>query len=116
MTQAQLASRIGVTDKAVSKWERDLSYPDVALIPRLADILGVTANDLLTRCLKEGQPSRLLRILDMSHDIRTPLNAILGFATLARKDPSDGGKVDYALDKIELSGKHLLSLINDVII
>ncbi len=51
----------------------------------------------------------------MSHDIRTPLNAILGFATLARKDPSDGGKVDYALDKIELSGKHLLSLINDVL-
>ncbi|MCR4706072.1 MAG: PAS domain S-box protein, partial [Lachnospiraceae bacterium] len=51
----------------------------------------------------------------MSHDIRTPLNAILGFATLARKDPSDGGKVDYALDKIELSGRHLLSLINDVL-
>ena len=39
LTQAQLADILGVTDKAVSKWERDLSYPDIALFPKLADIL-----------------------------------------------------------------------------
>ncbi|MGI5977010.1 MAG: helix-turn-helix domain-containing protein [Candidatus Limivicinus sp.] len=39
MTQAQLAEKMGVTDKAVSKWERDLSCPDINSIPKLAEIL-----------------------------------------------------------------------------
>ena len=46
MTQTQLAEALGVTDKAVSKWERDISYPDIVLFPKLADILGATVNDL----------------------------------------------------------------------
>ena len=37
MTQAQLADRLHVTDKAVSKWERGLSYPDVTLLEPLAE-------------------------------------------------------------------------------
>ena len=60
MTQGQLAEKLNVTDKAVSKWERDLSYPDIALFPKLADILGVHVNDLLRECVDEGQPSRLV--------------------------------------------------------
>ncbi len=48
MTQRQLAEKLHVTDKAVSKWERDLSYPDIALFPKLADLLGVGVNDLLS--------------------------------------------------------------------
>ena len=47
MTQFQLAEKLNVIDKAVSKWERDLSYPDIALFPKLFDILGVDVNDLL---------------------------------------------------------------------
>ncbi len=47
MTQAELAEKMGVTDKAVSKWERDLSYPDVASFPRLARILGVSLDELM---------------------------------------------------------------------
>ena len=39
LTQLQLAELLGVTDKAVPKWERDLSYPDIALFPKIADIL-----------------------------------------------------------------------------
>ena len=78
MTQAQLADRLCVTDKAVSKWERDLSYPDITLFPRLADLLGVTVDDLLRESKNGGQPSRLLQIFEMSHDIRTPLHIILG--------------------------------------
>ena len=38
MTQLELAEQMGVTDKAVSKWERDLSFPDVTSLPRLAEI------------------------------------------------------------------------------
>ena len=38
MTQAELAEQMGVTDKAVSKWERDISCPDVNVLPRLAEL------------------------------------------------------------------------------
>ena len=47
MTQLQLAEQMGVTDKAVSKWERNLSLPDVNSIPKLAEILGVSVDDLM---------------------------------------------------------------------
>ncbi len=41
LTQQALADRLGVSDKAVSKWERDLSYPDAGLLPQLARELGI---------------------------------------------------------------------------
>ena len=47
MTQKELAEKLHITDKAVSKWERGLSCPDITLLPPLADILGVTAGELL---------------------------------------------------------------------
>lgn len=47
MTQLDLAEKMGLTDKAVSKWERDLSAPDVSSIPKLAEILGVSVDELM---------------------------------------------------------------------
>lgn len=47
MTQLELAEKMGVTDKAVSKWERDLSFPDIGSIPQLAEILGVSVDELM---------------------------------------------------------------------
>jgi transcriptional regulator with XRE-family HTH domain len=47
MTQLELAEKMGVTDKAVSKWERDLSCPDIASLPTLAETLGVSVDELL---------------------------------------------------------------------
>lgn len=47
MTQLELSEKMGVTDKAVSKWERDLSFPDVSSIPKLAEILGVSVDELM---------------------------------------------------------------------
>ena len=47
MTQLELAEKMGVTDKAVSKWERDLSFPDVNSIPKLAEILNVTVDEIM---------------------------------------------------------------------
>ena len=49
LTQQQLAQMLHVTDKAVGKWERGLSYPDVTLLEPLATALGLTAAALL-RC------------------------------------------------------------------
>ena len=47
MTQSELASRLNVTDKAVSKWERNASCPDIGTIPKLADVLGLDVNELM---------------------------------------------------------------------
>ena len=51
----------------------------------------------------------------MSHDIRTPLNAVLGMKDIAEAHLDDPAKVKDCLRKIGLSGQHLLSLINDVL-
>jgi transcriptional regulator with XRE-family HTH domain len=47
MTQLELAEKMGVTDKAVSKWERDLSFPDINSIPKLAEIFEISVDDLM---------------------------------------------------------------------
>lgn len=48
MTQERLAQRMGVTPQAVSKWENDLNYPDVAALPALAALLDTSVDSLLT--------------------------------------------------------------------
>jgi transcriptional regulator with XRE-family HTH domain len=47
MTQLDLAEKMGVTDKAVSKWERNLSFPDVNSLPKLAEIFEVSVDELM---------------------------------------------------------------------
>ena len=47
MTQLELADKMNVTDKAVSKWERDLSRPDIDSLPKLAEALGLSVDDLM---------------------------------------------------------------------
>ena len=59
MTQEQLAQRMGVTAQAVSKWENDLSCPDVTSLPQLAEVLDVTTDELLGK-----SPLRSLAVED----------------------------------------------------
>lgn len=47
LTQKQLADRLGVSDKAVSRWERDESLPDLMLLPVIADLFHITVDELL---------------------------------------------------------------------
>ena len=47
MTQKELADLLNITDKAVSKWERDIAFPDTQTIPKLAEILGVSIEELM---------------------------------------------------------------------
>lgn len=48
MTQEELAGKLGVSSQAVSKWENDVSCPDISLLPRLCEVLGITSDELLT--------------------------------------------------------------------
>lgn len=64
MTQTDLARNMHVTDKAVSKWERNLSCPDISSIPKLVEILDTTVDALLN-----VQPIKKIRPLDTLIDI-----------------------------------------------
>ena len=48
LTQMQLAENLGITDKAVSKWERGVAMPDTSIMLELCDILGISVNELLS--------------------------------------------------------------------
>lgn len=48
MTQEELANKLGVSSQAVSKWENDVSCPDITLLPNLAQVLDCTVDELLT--------------------------------------------------------------------
>ena len=70
MTQLELAEKMGVTDKAVSKWERDLSFPDVNSIPKLAEIFNVSVDELMQvkADAKEVDEETMLNALMFGHE------------------------------------------------
>ena len=116
MTQSQLADALGVTDKAVSKWERDISFPDITLFPKLAELLGVTLNDFLKDCGEEEfGPSRFLQAAEVSRDIRLPLHIILGYVEMARHNYDDPRLLLRYLDNIQVSGEYLMLLLDRMV-
>ena len=66
------------------------------------------------RAKKESE-AKTTFLSNMSHDIRTPMNAIIGYTKLAQKEGLSMGEVQSFLSKIDSSSKHLLALINDVL-
>ena len=65
MTQNELAEKMNVTDKAVSKWERDLSCPDINTISKLADILDVSVEELLKAKKKEDSNTKMKDLINL---------------------------------------------------
>ncbi len=75
-------------------------------------------NKQLAEALQAAQMasnSKTTFLSNMSHDIRTPMNAVLGFTTLLAMDAENPAKVREYTKKITASGQHLLSLINDIL-
>lgn len=64
---------------------------------------------------EESSKSKSVFLFNMSHDIRTPMNAIIGFAELALQNENDKERVHDYLSKIKTSSGHLLSLLNDIL-
>jgi len=74
MTQEGLAGKLGVTNQAVSKWETDQSCPDIQLLPKLADLFGVTIDALFGR---ETEPEQVPIIGDLPWADDNTLRAVL---------------------------------------
>lgn len=75
-------------------------------------------NTILCEALEQLKSANIAKntfLSNMSHDIRTPMNAIVGFTALAQKHSGDKDKVKSYLDMIEASGSQLLRLLNDVL-
>lgn len=67
------------------------------------------------RKAEESSRAKSTFLSNMSHDIRTPMNAIIGYTTLAKRDNTTFDELKSFLAKIDVSGKHLLDLINDIL-
>ena len=77
MTQFELAEKMGVTDKAVSKWERDLSCPDVNTIPKLAEVFGISVDELM-QIKAESQNESKQDVTSMIHMIMKAIALAMG--------------------------------------
>ena len=90
-TQDQLAEQLGITAQAVSKWENDLSCPDISIIPRLADIFGITTDELLGREVPAEKSAADVGSEDTDNTSRFIYD-------------SDTGKMDFHLNGIKAEG------------
>ena len=95
MTQSELADKMNVTDKAVSKWERDLSCPDINTISKLADVLDVSVEELL-KTKKQDYSNNKIKDL---------INLILKAVAIAM---GIGVVVLNILDKIEMKSSIIM--------
>lgn len=72
LTQAALAEQLGITDRAVSKWERGKGLPDASLMLDLCDILGITVNELLCGekiCMENKNEKNEKLLLEMAKEL-----------------------------------------------
>jgi len=117
LRQEDLAQMLELSPQAVSKWENDQTCPDISLLPRLAEILGVTVDELLSG-KTEVQPAVKLEPVQQRKDIKDMILRIV-------VDSADGDKVrvnlplalvqlavDAGIDLPQVSGKEALSGID----
>ena len=72
LTQAQLSEKLGITDKAVSKWERGVSMPDSSIMLELCDVLGISVNELLSGekiDMENNEQKNEQLLLDMAKEV-----------------------------------------------
>lgn len=93
MTQEQLAARLGVTFQAVSKWETGVSCPDIQLLPRIADVFGVTLDALFGRTASPTEAQEESALYDLPWPDDDTLYAVLYHGhTLLTDEPAMPGR------------------------
>lgn len=81
MTQLELAEKMLVTDKAVSKWERDLSCPDVNTIPKLAEVFNISVDELM-QVKNDSQNNEKIVLTQLIHLIMKGVALAMGVAVV----------------------------------
>lgn len=135
MTQEDLAEKMGVSSQAVSKWENDISCPDIQSLPKLARILGITVDELLSGKAEEVQllsPAErksldelTLRVRVTSNDgdkvkVNVPMSLVkvaleLGMDIVPAVTPGMDGFKNFDLKKVmELAERGLIGRIAEV--
>ena len=94
MTQRDLAEKMHVTDKAVSKWERNVSRPDIDSIPLLAETLGISIDELV-QCTNSAPIRARSGIVRTVRTVLKSVGLAMGVATVALStldvlNPNDG--------------------------
>lgn len=95
ITQDQLAEHIGVSSQAVSKWENDLSCPDITLLPQLADYFNITIDELL-----RGEKSQVVQVV--SEEERKDFNKKL-LKVYVNSEQGDIVKVNLPLGLVKVA-------------
>lgn len=112
--QIQEKNEVTIKDKSADK----------SLVSRLAYFIEKVTEEQnearqklikLNEQIEQANRAKTDFLFSMSHDIRTPMNAIIGYTDLAKKHIGDDLRVCDCLEKIEMSGNHLLKLINEVL-
>ena len=120
MTQEQLASLIGVTAPAVSKWENGNGYPDITLLPAIARLLGTTLDNLLcfVPALSESQRRALIHDCNARFQRESFEDAYANLLTRVREYPNDDDLkyelchvLDYNLSRIRNDKALLITVI-----
>ena len=98
LTQEQLAEKVGVSAQAVSKWENDVSCPDITLLPLLADILGVTVDELLG--IKPIEPHVIILDKDEMPKEEKKKNRSFSWEWNKHKDSARWGTIAFCIGAI----------------
>ena len=104
MTQEALAQTLSMTNQAVSKWELDQSCPDIQLLPQLADIFGITVDELFGREVKKQEP--------VCADVDWPEDGVLRVVVYEGRKLICGGEAakDFKME-YEANVKEILSAV-----
>ena len=98
---------------------KDESTGDIMAIQFLRDVTTEVNNGIILKealsDAQKGEEAKNAFLFNMSHDIRTPMNSILGFTALAKKHIDDKAKAMEYLNKADASGNQLLKLINEIL-
>jgi len=87
---------------------------DMTALRRQMDAMQQALRDAF-RAAEDGSRAKSDFLSRMSHDMRTPMNAVLGMTAIALSHPEDGSRVRDCLEEIDASGRRLLDLINEVL-
>ncbi len=100
-TQEQLAERLGVTGQAVSKWENEISNPDISVLPDLAKVLGIEINALFDETPNEPKQICFTELPELCYESILPLYLKAQRAFYGKKEPESEESLQKRIAKMK---------------